>query len=82
MGKLVRNVLRFSFEFIFTCKGSFLNEKSKILKVFSSLGKKRLKVRVSYFVSGTIIIIKTEMKFNVNDRQSRAFSHTNFCSFK
>ncbi len=57
MGKLVRKVLRFSFKFRLTCnlKGSLLNEKSKMLKVFDSLAKKCLNVKVSYFVSGTTL---------------------------
>jgi hypothetical protein len=57
LGKLERNVLRFSFNFRFTCnlKGSLLNEKSKMLKVFNILGKKCLNVRVQYFVSGTTL---------------------------
>jgi hypothetical protein len=38
-------------------KESFLSVKSKCLKVFSSLGKKCLKVRVSNLVSGSMLLI-------------------------
>ena len=50
LGKFVRNIFRFSFKFRFTCNQneSLLNEKSKTLKVFIGLGKKCLKVKVSY----------------------------------
>jgi hypothetical protein len=36
----------------------FLNEKSRILKALNNLGKKCLKVRVSYLVSGIILLTK------------------------
>ncbi len=59
-----RKVFRFSIKFLDfprqdlfeSWMGLFFNEKSGVLKVLKNLGKKCLKVKVSYLVSGIVFL--------------------------